>query len=174
MPVSITTSKTLLPIKLIKDKPSSLTESPMKKLLKTSSKHIIIMTLTLGNVKKSPLMEPSRMVDSWLREIEVMRRVILFWYPLLLKKTKPSALNVKSKESSSLTLDGFPKTASILSKLSLLLMLLARMSTLLRTESRPLRNKSKTNFSEIQDTFNKCQPSPLLTPMSEEGRNKRY
>ena len=66
-----------------------------------------------GNAKKSPSMVLSRMVGSWLRETEVMKRVTLYWHHSLSKEIRPSVPKEKLNESLSLTWVGSPSTAKI-------------------------------------------------------------
>ena len=114
------------------------------------------------------------MVDSWSREIEVMNKVIWFSLHSPLKKIKLLVLNVKFKENSFLILVGFLNTANIWLRLLLLLILSVKINTLLKIELRLLKNKKKTNFSEIHCNWHQCQPSLLLRLTSEEVKKEIF
>lgn len=144
----------------------------MTKLLKISFVVLIIINPTIGNVKRLPLMDHWKKVDSWSREIEVTNKVIWFSLHSLLKKIKLLVLNVKFKENSFLILVGFQNTANIWLRHLLLLILSVKINTLLKIELRLLKNKEKTSFSEILWNWHQCQPLPLLRPMSEEVKKE--
>ena len=114
------------------------------------------------------------MVDSWSREIEVMNKVIWFSLHSPLKKIKLLVLNVKFKENSFLILVGSLNTANIWLRLLLLLILSVKINTLLKIELRLLKNKEKTNFSEIHWNWHQCQPLPLLRLTSEEVKKEIF
>lgn len=75
--------------------------------------HLIIIKPMIGNAKKSPSMEHSRMVDSLSRGTEEINKVTSSLLHSPLKKTEHSQPKEKSKENSFSTWVGSPKTASI-------------------------------------------------------------
>lgn len=75
--------------KIIKDKDNSSTEFQTIKLLPISFINSIITKPTIGNAKKSLLMELSRMEDSSSRETEVMNKVTSSLLLSLSKKIRP-------------------------------------------------------------------------------------
>ncbi len=156
------------------DKDSSSNESATIKLPQNSFKNSTIIESMTGNAKRSPLMVFWKKADSLSRETEVMKRVTSYWHHSLFKEKRPWPPKEKLNENSSSTWDGSPKTASIWSKLSLPPMPLVKTNTLLKTESKPWKNKESIICTETQEIWKVSAQSPPFKPTSEEVKKETF
>ncbi len=158
----------------MKDKNSWSKESARTKLPLTSFKNSIIIESMNGNARRSLLTVFWNKADSSLRETEVMKKVISYWHLLLSKETRPCPPKEKYKENLSSTWDGSPKTASIWSKVSVPPMPSVKINTLLKTESKPWKNKKLISCTETQQIWRISVQSPQFKHTSEGERKETF